>query len=128
MFLTPDEAQKIAGCRITCCGVTLGGTDEMVRYLDTLVAAIQSLPWRLRAKIGADTAFHNRMAHLTREVRMVLVENNLHVATMGLEPESVYCVDERGQIRTTKGHLPAILHQYDRHPALRAAIEAHYTG
>jgi hypothetical protein len=126
MFLRPEEAETIAACRISCCGVTLGGSAAMTRYLECLVAAMQSLPWRQRLRIGADTAIHNRMAHLTHEAAAVLVENNRHVATMGLEPESAYRVDDLGQIRLPDGHVPAILHQYDRNAALRAAIEARY--
>lgn len=127
-FLPPEQAQEIAACRISCCGVTLGGAAAMAQYLDHMVAAMLALPWRLRRQFGSDTIFHNRMAHLTHEVPLVLVENNGHVATMGMEPESAYRLDGQGLVRMADGHLPAILHQYDRHPAFRAAIEARYAG
>ena len=42
------------------------------------------------------------------------MENNVVVATMGIEPASVYLAGPDGRICTRGGHLPAILHQYDR--------------
>ena len=128
LFLKPDEAEKIRTCRISCCGVTLGDARLMTAYVNHLVAAMRALPWWVRRRKGADTAFHNRILHLTREVPAIAVENNLHVATMCLEPQADYRLDQASRVVTIDGHMPAILHQYDRHPALREAIEARYAA
>ncbi len=55
------------------------------------------------------------------------MENNVHVATMGLEPDSIYVVGDDGLVRTTDGRQPAILHQYDRVPHVNATIEKRYS-
>ena len=126
LFLSPGDAAKIGVCLVSCCGVVLGGIGPMNEYLARLAGYLHALPMKIRRKGGADTVFHNKMAHLTHEVSAVIVENNVHVASMGLEPPSAYIVDERGQIRTVDGHLPAILHQYDRIPHVRDAVEARF--
>lgn len=125
-FLPPEEAERIGAHRITCCGVVIGGAAAMSAYLHRLARYLHDLPIRLRREGGADTVFHNRMAHLTREVASVLVENNGPVATMGLEPADTYRVDADGLVRLADGHVPAILHQYDRIPATHAAVEARF--
>ena len=55
-----------------------------------------------------------------------IVENDVHVATMGLTPPSAYAAGADGLIRVADGRAPAILHQYDRIPALKRAVEAKY--
>jgi hypothetical protein len=98
----------------------------MTEYLARLAAYLHALPLRLRREGGADTAFHNKIAHLTREVAAEIVENDVHVATMGLTPPSAYMAGADGVIRTADGRAPAILHQYDRIPALKRAVEVKY--
>jgi hypothetical protein len=56
------------------------------------------------------------------------MENNVHVATMGLEPDSTYVVGSDGLVRTAGGHVPAILHQYDRVPHVKATVDRRYAG
>jgi hypothetical protein len=126
LFLDPAEFTAISACRVSCCGVVLGGGDAMAEYLTRLAGYLHALPIRIRREGGADTVFHNKIAHLTREVPAAIVENDVHVATMGLTPPSAYVAGADGLIRTADGRLPAILHQYDRIPALKRAIVAKY--
>jgi hypothetical protein len=128
LFLTPAEFEAIAPHRISCCGVLLGGRRAVVAYLDRMTARLAAVPLRVRRKIGADTAFHNLIAHVTRDVPAVIVENNVLVATMGIEPAARYRVDAEGRVRTEDGHLPAILHQYDRIAEIRAPVEARFAA
>ena len=122
-FLPLDQVAALEPHRISCCGVVLGSSRAMMTYLTRMAANLAAVPSKVRRKIGADTAFHNRMAHLTKDVPVELVENNIHVATMGIEPAASYRVGPDGMIRTLDGHLPAILHQYDRLPEIKAAVE-----
>jgi hypothetical protein len=46
---------------------------------------------------------------------------------MGIEPAARYVVDADRQVRTVDGHLPAILHQYDRIPEILAPVEARFS-
>jgi hypothetical protein len=125
-FLPPAEVETLSRCRVSCCGVVLGGMAAMEAYLRRLACHLHGLPRALRRQIGADTVFHNRMVHLTREVPFEVVENNRHVATMGLERLEAYAIGADDLIRTADGHLSAILHQYDRIPAIKAAVERRF--
>jgi hypothetical protein len=125
-FLPPTEVERLKYYRISCCGVVLGGTAAMAAYLDRMAADLADVPLKIRRKIGADTVFHNRMAHLGRDIPVVLVENNEHVATMGIEPATVYRVGPDNVIRTADDAAPAILHQYDRIPQIKAPVEARW--
>lgn len=129
-FLPPDQVTRIEPFRISCCGVVLGSSGNMTAYLTRIAADLAEVPLKARRKIGADTAFHNRLAHLEPDtpakIPVVLVENNVHVATMGIEPAASYRADPDGTIRTLAGDLPAILHQYDRLPEIKAPVEARW--
>jgi hypothetical protein len=126
LFLTADEFAAISPFRISCCGVVLGDAANVTEYLSRLAGYLEGLPIELRREGGADTVFHNRMAHLTHEVAGTIVENDVHVATMGISPPATYVAGADGLIRTADGGLPAILHQYDRIPALERAVAAKY--
>lgn len=125
-FLPPEEVEQIKPYRISCCGVVLGGIAAMTTYLDRMAADLAAVPLKIRRKIGADTAFHNRIAHLTHAAPVMLIENNKHVATMGIEPEETYGLGPSGTICTLAGKLPAILHQYDRIRRFKAVIDARW--
>ena len=126
LFLGAEEYAAISPCRISCCGVVLGDADNVASYLTRLAGYLQALPRELRLAGGADTAIHNRMAHLTHEVPGTIVENDLHVATMGISPPGTYLAGTDGLIRTADGRLPVILHQYDRVPDIAAIVAAKY--
>jgi hypothetical protein len=126
MFLAPDDVAKLRDRPISCCGVTLGGTDAMTTYLGRLADQLRAVPLKMRRKHGADTAFHNLIVHLSSGIDRVIVENNRHVATMGIESPLTYKLDADGRIRTSSSHLPAILHQYDRLPEFRTALESQF--
>jgi hypothetical protein len=86
----------------------------MKAYLEALARHIDHIGLFKRRQIGADSAFHNLIAHVTHEVPGVVVENNQRVATMGLEPPGTYHIDDAGRVATAQGSAPPILHQYDR--------------
>jgi hypothetical protein len=126
---TPAQAEAVAACRISCSGITIGGTPAVVAYLDRMANRIRDIPFRVYRKIGHgyDQGIHNLLIHLDPNINGIIVPNNGHIATMALGPQSLYRLDETAQIHTSGGHLPAICHQYDRFPEFRAAIEARYT-
>ncbi len=126
LFLGEAEFAAISPCRISCCGVVLGDATSVTDYLARLAGYLQALPRELRLEGGADTVFHNKMAHLTHEVPGTIVENDVHVATMGISPPGTYVAGADGVIRTADGRAPAILHQYDRLPDIAARVAAKY--
>jgi hypothetical protein len=128
LFLSPADFESMSACRISCCGVVAGGIGPMTAYLERMAADLRALPLRLRREGGADTIFHNRIAYLRRDVDFVIVENNLHVATVGIEPSSSYAIGNDQLVLTADGRVPAICHQYDRVPHILKAVKARFAN
>jgi len=127
---TPDQIEAVADCRISCSGITIGGTPAILAYLDRMADSIRAIPFRVYRKIGHgyDQGIHNLLVHLSPDIDGIIVQNNGHIATMALESQSLYRLDAEAQIHTAGGHLPAICHQYDRFAEFRAAIETRYAA
>ncbi len=125
-FLPPEQAALLSRHRISCNGIVIGGMPAMSEYLARMDADIRAVPVALRLLGGVDASMHHRLVFLDGGVPGVIVENNVHIATMGLQPDSTYLVGDDGLVHTTDGHEPAILHQYDRVPHVKAAIDARY--
>jgi hypothetical protein len=122
------EAERLAARRISCSGITIGGTAAVRAYLERMAKRIRVLPWRIYRKIGHgyDQAIHNYLVHLDPEIDGIVVENNQHIATMALEPRAFYRLDRESLIHGPDGRLFAICHQYDRFPDLLKAVEARW--
>jgi hypothetical protein len=122
------EAERLAACRISCSGITIGGTAAIVAYLEQMAARIRVLPWRIYRRIGHgyDQAIHNYLVHLDPGIDGIVVENNRHIATMALEPRAFYRLDRESLIYGPDDRLFAICHQYDRFPDLLKAVEARF--
>jgi len=123
------EAERLAACRISCSGITIGGTAAIVAYLEQMVARIRVVPWRIYRRIGHgyDQAIHNYLVHVDSAIDGIVIENNRHIATMALEPRAFYRLDREALIYGPDDHLFPICHQYDRFPDLRKAVEARFT-
>ncbi len=128
LFLPPADAAAIAAHRISCNGIVIGSMAAMHDYLARMAADLAAVPLALRRRGGADASLHHRLAFLPGGMPGVVMENNVHIATMGLEPGSTYVIGDDGLVRTRDGHVPAILHQYDRVPHVRAAVERRFAG
>jgi hypothetical protein len=122
------EAEQLAASRISCSGITIGGTAAVVAYLERMAERIRVLPWRIYRKIGHgyDQAIHNYLVHLDPKIDGIVVENNRHIATMALEPRAFYQLDRESLIHGPDDRLFAICHQYDRFPDLLKAVEARF--
>jgi hypothetical protein len=125
---TAAEAEKLSACRISCSGITIGGTDAIVAYLERMVARVRAVPWRIYRRIGHgyDQAIHNYLVHLDPAVDGTVVDNNRHIATMALEPRAAYRLDHEARIYGTDGRMFPICHQYDRFPDILKEIEGRF--
>ena len=124
------EADALAKCRISCSGITIGGTAAIIDYLEHMVARVREMPLRIYRAIGHgyDQAIHNLLVHLSPNIDGIVVENNEHIATMALEPRNLYVLDEQARIHAADGRMFPICHQYDRFPDIRAAVESRYAA
>jgi hypothetical protein len=104
-------AMELAAEPIVCAGVTIGPRAAMLDYLKVMVTFLLGLRAQ---RIGLDQAVHNYVLHrrLVPHARLVPNGQGL-VATLGLVPAEAVGALVDGA---------AVLHQYDRHPALQAAL------
>ena len=86
--------------------------------------------WRFFPRIGIrgyfDQAVHNRVIHGGRYSVQATLSEQGHIATLGLmNPDRVSWDAARNRVEVCR-KVPAIVHQYDRHPSLTEKIVAHY--
>lgn len=126
-FLPPEQVAMLGKHRISCNGIVIGGMTAMNEYLARMAVDLLAIPLAIRRSGGApDASIHHRLVFLPGGVPGIIMENNVHISTMGLEAASTWLVGDDGLVRTRDGHLPAILHQYDRVPHVNAVIERRF--
>jgi hypothetical protein len=112
---------------VLCSGVTLGSCEGVLAYLDHFCAEIADCAVRLRTVLIPiwDQAYHNKLLRLDAPHLLTPMPWQSDLATVGEVPTEQLNLDAAGVVRVG-GIIPAILHQYDRHPAISAAIAARY--
>jgi hypothetical protein len=71
-----------------------------------------------------DQALHNKLIRIDG-LECKIVPCNGFISTVGLvEPERIL-FNERGLLEVD-GYIPAVVHQYDRHPDIESKLERHY--
>jgi hypothetical protein len=106
---------------ICCSGVTIGTQEAILRYLKLMVSEIVALRHEIG---GVDQAIHNWLLY-SGQLDPVTVHPNgrSSVLTLG----RVTTVQREGHtVHNDDGSLPAIVHQYDRHPDLERAVTTRY--
>jgi len=103
---------------VSCSGVTAGTATDVHRYCRTMAAEVRT------ARIGLgprDQAIHNwllRQGQLNPVEQVVNGSGRVFTVDQYVMPT----LDERGLILNADGSVPAVVHQYDRHPSLAARI------
>lgn len=121
----PDALKKIGRFPILCSGTTMGDSQGMLDYL----AAFEALSFRAReiGAAGSDQGIHNYLCRAETPPGMHVVPNGsgpvlTMSATMQLDRD--FSFDSNRQILNSKGAIAPLLHQYDRHPKVAAALLA----
>jgi len=112
---------------VLCSGVTLGSFRSVLAYLDQFCAEISRHAVARRSVLIPiwDQAYHNMILRRDPPADLVLMPWHSQLATVGEVPPEALSVEPDGRITVADG-VPAILHQYDRHPAAVARIAALY--
>jgi hypothetical protein len=107
---------------IICSGVTIGNYNKVLQYLEILIKELAAVPpvW------GIDQGVHNVLIRSEKVSHAVICPNECgSVYTMAyVKPGSVK-VNKDGFIINESG-MPCVIHQYDRHPLLKAAVQKKY--
>lgn len=111
--------EGLLGQMVSCSGTVLGTSNGVLAYLTEMTVELS----RFRRAMGAhDQAAHNRLLHdgLLPAAR-VIPNGTGRVLTLGAR--SAFRFDEHGMLLNDDGTVPAVLHQWDRHPSLAAQLE-----
>lgn len=110
--------REMAGWAISCSGTVVGRRDAVMNYLKEMQSEII---WRRQPMGNHDQGVHNRLLFTGRLPEATIIANGRgRVLTMGAMTSVRRDTD--GSILNPDGSRPAILHQYDRHPALAAEL------
>ena len=123
MSYPPSQWAAIRDRAVLCAGVIGGSGDAVLAYLDAYAADALARP-DIRRDLGLDQAFLALYAHTGRGPVEILPYGNAAIAHIGsAPPETVQWQD--GTV-TCAGVVPTLVHQYNRHPAILAALEAQW--
>ena len=118
-----DTLARIGTARVTCSGVFHAARHGMLEYLREMTQELASHAGTIRGEIGFDQGVHNFLLHSGRFPTAAVWENgeglvlNMH----GLQPDE-WRVSGEGTVSTPCGNVVPVIHQYDRHPALKESI------
>ncbi len=116
-----DVARALAEKPCVCVGTVMGPRACMIRFCRTLLMLAAIPRSEIGGAFGADQAACNIALHLGL-VEGETQPNYGRIATVGLTPGGGLSLDGTGRIVNPDGGVSPIVHQYDRHPALMAAI------
>jgi hypothetical protein len=119
-----EEVSELAQEVASCSGTVAGDRASMLRYLREMS---QAIVWRRRPLGNHDQGVHN---HLLRTGRLDPVEIVANGAGRVLTMAEMADIrrDADGRVLNADGSLPAVLHQYDRHPGLAGELVEQLAG
>jgi hypothetical protein len=111
--------ETIRNQSIACAGVMLGSHEVMQHYLRAITDdSIYNLP-KIIGMLGADQAIHNKLVYagLTGVEKQVEKNGEGCIATLHYSTLNEFDLQD-GVLKNKYGKELAVVHQYDRHPAL----------
>ena len=118
-----EALDQIGHNAIICSGVTMGSLKEIRDYLKIICKELERAP----AVLGIDQGVHNAMIYTGRFTQTVIQANESgSVYTLHhVKPDKI-TVNQDGYI-TNRSGVPAVVHQYDRHPLLLKVVQKKYS-
>jgi hypothetical protein len=114
--------RQIARQPILCSGITIGGFQNLLGYLEAMEPEII----RRTPIYISDQGIHNAMAYTGAfdHLHPVIVKNgDGPVLTVGMMKDEELVLDPAGRLVDPAGNPYPVVHQYDRHPRLLAAFK-----
>jgi hypothetical protein len=119
----PADAARLLPRPVICAGVLGGTPDAMLAYLDHFHGTARA---KAPVRHGFDQAFPTWYAYTYPDGVRVVPYPNAEVAHLGYaDPATVRWEDGAVWLGERR---PAIVHQYNRHPAVEAALSAAWGG
>lgn len=117
-----EGAQRYGGLRVSCSGVLAGGIAPVEAYLEAFARMLRE---SRMPDHGTDQAMHTRMVNgeLAASVSWQGNRQGNAVQLAGVRDLDSIARDTEGRLLNDAGVPFAILHQFDRHPALLSDLE-----
>lgn len=116
----PTELRRLAGQPISCSGISMGNHAGALAYIAAMLEEARNQRLTLRYK-GVDQGIHNFVIWNRRAPWSVVRRNGEHVLTLGIDRSETYVVQD-DTVCLKDGTIPAVLHQWDRHPKLTELV------
>ena len=107
---------------ISCVGTVCGDIASIRTYLGKLRAEVENI--QPKTHHPQDQAAHNYLIRMHVGAK-IWPNEGAEVYTVGYIPRGTVQVKEGG-ILNASGHVPAVVHQWDRHQNLKALVEGSY--
>jgi hypothetical protein len=114
----PAYLETFGDLTVSCSGTVIGLRADILDYLTAMQSEII---WRRRPLGAADQAIHNYLIRTGRLPGAKVVRNEYGRVLTMFEMPSVQR-NAAGELANIDGSVPAVLHQYDRLPALAKAL------
>ncbi|HXP97693.1 MAG TPA: hypothetical protein VN809_13335 [Telmatospirillum sp.] len=115
--------REMAARPISNVGTVMGSGLGIMRYLLLLQAEAFRVAAPARNRLGVDQVAHNRLLVLNS---ISSFANGDHIWTLGYVPPEKVVLTPDHKIADVHGRVCPIVHQYDRHPQLKAFVAALY--
>jgi len=121
-----DVASIIGAMPICCSGITMGDHAGMLGYTGMMIDEMRQQSGGMRIR-GVDQGIHNFILWMRRPALAVIHQNADHVLTLGVGTQASYGIVE-DMVTAAAGHIPPIVHQWDRHPELVQLVKRKFSG
>ena len=123
----PEALDQIKTDVVSCAGTVYGDIDGIMKYLSAMVDG--TMQARSLEHPDGDQGIHNYLLY-QNPLPEFIVHDNRHgpLMTLGvMKPEEIR-MNPDGWVINDDGRIPAVLHQYDRHPEVEKTLHAHLQG
>ena len=102
-----------------CAGVLMGAKSQMAAYLDCFCESTLAIMSRQGTSLlpNWDQGIHNKILRINQPVELACSPVDGLISTLGCVRPDRIKLNPEGMI-VVNGKIPAVIHQYDRHPAL----------
>ena len=123
----PEVLRDFADRPVSCAGTLFARPVALVSYLLHMTRAIAETRPETRHS-GIDQAIHNVILNRGLVAGTRALPNGEVVLTVPADAEARYAIDDAGDILAPSGAVPAVVHQYDRNPALLRHVRERFGG
>lgn len=123
----PEAFEQLKNETVSCAGTVFGDIQGILKYLTSMVDL--TMQARSLRETTGDQGIHNYLLY-QKSLPEFIVHDNRHgpLMTVGaMKPEDIR-LNAQGWVINDDGQVPAVLHQYDRHPEVEKVLHGHLPG